>query len=69
MSVQNTTPSQPGNSSQPTAQPEVPEPPIFAKGKRNSMNSTKVIATVEPDIVTPLPTISASISSLDVQTV
>ena len=38
MSVQNTTPSQPGTSSQPTTQPEVPEPPIFIKGKRNSVN-------------------------------
>ena len=39
MSVQNTTLSQPGNNSQPTAQPEVPDPPIFTKGKRNSVNS------------------------------
>ena len=53
--------------SQPTAQPEIPEPPIFTKGKKNSVNSTKVITTVEPARVTPLPTISASISSLDVQ--
>ena len=66
MSVQNTTPSQPGTSSQPTTQPEVPEPPIFTKFQRNSVNSTKIIATVEPARVTPLPTISTSISSLDV---
>ena len=69
MSVQNTTPSQTGTSSQPAAQPEVLEPPIFTKGKRNSVNSTKVIATLEPARVTPLPTISTSISTLDVRAV
>ena len=40
--VQNATPSQPDTTSQPTTQPQVPdptpEPPIFTKGKRNSVN-------------------------------